>query len=68
MTRSFAPSTILLTVTPLLAGYGSSKWSWVGGPVASLAVWALEHAQREPEPTPTEPRPPAVREPATVDR
>jgi len=68
MAHAHVPTTILLTVTPLLAGYGSSRWSWVGGPVASLAVWALEHAQREPEPTPTEPRPPAVREPATVDR
>jgi len=66
--NSHVPTTILLTVTPLLAGYGSSRWSWVGGPVASLAVWALEHAQREPERTPTERRPPAVREPATVDR
>jgi len=68
MAHSHVPTTILVTVTPLLAGYGSSRWSWVGGPVASLAVWALEHAQREPERTPTERRPPAVREPATVDR
>jgi len=41
-----APTTILLTVTPLLAGYGSASWSWLGGPVAALAVWALEHAVR----------------------
>ena len=68
MTRSFVPSTILVTVTPLLAGYGSSKWSWIGGPVASLAVWALEHAQREPVPAAAEARPAAVHEPATADR
>ena len=68
MSRSFAPSTILLTVTPLLAGYGSAKWSWVGGPIASLAVWALEHAQRDAQPAAAEVRTAAVHEPATADR
>jgi|tagenome__1003787_1003787.scaffolds.fasta_scaffold20708478_3 hypothetical protein len=71
MTRLYGPTTILVTVTPLLAGYGSSRWSWVGGPVASLALWALEHARREPDPAATqaaEARPAAVVEPATADR
>ena len=70
MARLHGPTTILVTVTPLLAGYGAGRWSWIGGPVASLAVWALEHARREPEPAATQPaetRPTAV-EPATADR
>jgi len=33
---------VLLIVTALLAGYGTYAWSWVGGPVAALAVWSLE--------------------------
>jgi hypothetical protein len=34
----------LLLVTPLLAAYGSSSWSWVGGPIASLILVALAEA------------------------
>jgi len=48
VTRSHAPSAILVTVTPLLVVFGSTRWSWLGGPVASLAVWALGHVAREP--------------------
>ena len=32
------------TVTPLLALYGSTTWSWTVGPVAALLVLALDRA------------------------
>jgi hypothetical protein len=35
---------VLLLVSPLLAAYGSSSWSWIGGPVASLILFALAEA------------------------
>ena len=71
MTRSLAPTTILLTVTPLLAGYGSDRWSWLGGPIASLAVWALDHTHSEPAETAAAAAAAAAqsaRAPATVTR
>ena len=52
MNRLAAPI-VLLVVTPLLAAYGRFDWSWVAGPVASLAIWALDrgaHARFEPTP------------------
>jgi hypothetical protein len=60
----FAPGILLIVVTALFLGYGSSEWSWLAGPVAALALWALALKTREPrEPAPareptrsTEPR------------
>lgn len=56
-----APGILLIVVTGLFIGYGSSQWSWVGGPVAALTVWALALKAREPigpaaghEPTPVD--------------
>jgi hypothetical protein len=45
-----ASSLILVTVTPTLALYGSTRWSWLAGPVAALSVWALESAGRQERP------------------
>src|SRR5215217_7603110 len=41
MRHSAAPSVILVTVTPLLAAFGSTRWSWLAGPIAATAVRAL---------------------------
>jgi hypothetical protein len=38
---------VLITVTPLSATFGPSRWSWLGGPVSSLAIYALGHADDE---------------------
>ncbi len=62
-----APSVVLVLVTGLLLVYGRFTWSWAAGPVAALALWALERKAREPsEPAPVHA---AVqrREPAPVD-
>jgi hypothetical protein len=45
-----ASSLILVTVTPTLALYGSTRWSCLAGPVAALSVWALESAGRRERP------------------
>ena len=42
MSRFLRASATLVSVTALLALYGSTQWSWLAGPVASLAVWALD--------------------------
>jgi hypothetical protein len=56
---------VLVLVTALLLVYGSSDWSWIGGPVAALFVFGLEHKSREPgEPSPKHA---ARRDPAPVD-
>jgi len=34
----------LILVTPLLMLYGSTNWSWAGGPVAAAAIAALTRA------------------------
>jgi hypothetical protein len=44
---------VLILVTPLLVIYGSSAWSWIGGPVAALLLaildrWGSVLAWREP--------------------
>jgi hypothetical protein len=59
MTRLAAPL-VLLLVTTLLYAYGGHAWSWVGGPVAALAIWALERKPHEPSRAP-------LHEPAPVD-
>ncbi|HEY6962355.1 MAG TPA: hypothetical protein VI408_10745 [Gaiellaceae bacterium] len=63
-----APSLVLVLVTGLLLFYGNFSWSWAAGPVAALALWALERKAHEPaEPAPARA---AVRnraEPAPVD-
>lgn len=43
MTR-FAAPLVLLLVTTLLYAYGHHAWSWLGGPVAALAIWWLGRA------------------------
>jgi hypothetical protein len=66
----FAPGILVIVVTALFLGYGSSKWSWLAGPVAGLALWALALKAREPaSPAPArEPASPApAHEPAPVD-
>ena len=57
----FAPGILLIVVTALFLGYGSSEWSWLAGPVAALILWALALKSREPaEAAPAQ-------EPAPVD-
>jgi hypothetical protein len=56
-----APSLILVIVTPLLALYGSTRWSWFAAPVAALAVWTLDCTQRREQRTATPP--PTLRHP-----
>jgi len=59
-----APSAVLLLVTPLLVTYGRFAWSWLAGPVAALALWALDRKAEEPvAPAPARAR----RGPAPVD-
>jgi hypothetical protein len=41
---------VLLLVTPLLSAYGSSSWSWIGGPVASLILVVLAEAASDRRP------------------
>jgi hypothetical protein len=43
-----APSLVLVLVTGLFLLYGRFTWSWVAGPVAALALWALERKAHEP--------------------
>jgi|tagenome__1003787_1003787.scaffolds.fasta_scaffold19410690_2 hypothetical protein len=43
-----APSLVLVLVTGLFLVYGRFSWSWVAGPVAALALWALERKAHEP--------------------
>jgi hypothetical protein len=63
----FAPGILLVVVTALFLGYGSSEWSWLAGPIAALFLWALELKAREPV-TPAPARGPApARTPAPVD-
>ena len=44
----FAPGILLIVVTALFLGYGSSEWSWLAGPVAALVLWVLALKAREP--------------------
>ncbi|HEY3184823.1 MAG TPA: hypothetical protein VGJ77_18425 [Gaiellaceae bacterium] len=40
-------------MTGLLLAHGSTEWSWLAGPVAALAIWALDYEPRRPrEPEP----------------
>jgi hypothetical protein len=56
---------ILLVVTPLFLAYGRFSWSWLAGPVAALAVGALDLKAHEPsEPAPAREH---AREPIPVD-
>jgi hypothetical protein len=57
----FVPGILLVVVTALFLGYGSSEWSWVAGPVAAACVWVLALKAREPA------QPSAAHEPAPVD-
>ena len=44
----FAPVILLIVVSTLFLDYGSSRWSWLAGPVAALTLWALAAKAREP--------------------
>jgi hypothetical protein len=44
----FAPGILLIVVTALFLGYGSSAWSWLAGPLAALVLWTLARKAREP--------------------
>ena len=54
----FAPGILLIVVTGLFLGYGSSEWSWLAGPVAALFLWMLGLKTRAPA-TPARTREPA---------
>jgi hypothetical protein len=49
VSRFLPAGAILVLVTALLAPFGSTRWSWLAGPVASVAVWALDRAARDPD-------------------
>ena len=59
----YAAAVILLVVTPLFLAYGRFSWSWLAGPVAALAVWAVERKAHEP----SGPAPARSRDPVPVD-
>ena len=65
MTRVLPEFATLASVTPLLLLYGSTDWSWVAGPVAALAIWALDLWRRVP--TEAAPSPLLLAEPEPVD-
>jgi hypothetical protein len=48
MSRPLAPPVMLLAVTALLVPFGSHPWSWLAGPIASLAVWSLGRVAHRP--------------------
>jgi hypothetical protein len=48
VTRVLPEFATLVSVTPLLLLYGSTDWSWLAGPVAALAIWALDADRRVP--------------------
>ncbi len=59
--RHATPLIVLIAVGGLLAGYGRFSWSWLAGPVAAVAVFALqratapaEDAARADEPSPVD--------------
>jgi hypothetical protein len=53
VTRFLPESATLVSVTGLLLAHGSTEWSWLAGPVAALAIWALDYEPRRPrEPEP----------------
>jgi len=58
VSRYLPASATLVSVTGLLLAYGSTQWSWLAGPVAALAIWALD--------LDLETRRPAEQEPARV--
>jgi len=59
----FAPGILLVVVTGLFLDYGSSKWSWVAGPVSALVLCGLALRAREPAAHTAAP----VQAPAPVD-
>ena len=63
----FAPGILLIVVTALFLGYGSSQWSWLAGPVAALVLWALDLKAREPITTAPRRGAAPARTPAPVD-
>jgi hypothetical protein len=65
VTRLLPECATLASVTPLLLLYGSTDWSWVAGPVAALAIWALDLCRRVP--TEAAPAPLPFAEPEPVD-
>jgi hypothetical protein len=43
-----APWLVLVSVTSLLGVYGRAPWSWLVGPLAALALWALDRKAHQP--------------------
>jgi hypothetical protein len=64
VSRFLPASATLVSVTGLLLAYGSTNWSWVAGPVAALAIWALGYEPHLPAETAVRPISP---EPEPVD-
>jgi hypothetical protein len=64
--RLAAPA-VLVAVTMLLDGYGRFAWSWLGGPVAALAIYGLDRTGREPAAPAPATGQALRREPAPVD-
>ena len=63
--RRLAPTLVLVSVTSLLLAYGRHHWSWLAGPLAAVAIWALDRVAETPgEPAPVHAR---RRTPAPVD-
>jgi len=51
----FAAPLLGVIVTALFLAYGRFAWSWVAGPVAAAALWALDRrTQTAFEPTPVD--------------
>jgi hypothetical protein len=70
MQRGLALSALdLVLVTLLLAVFGSSPWSWLGGPVSALAIWLIDCSKREQPREAARPRParPTISPPAAAE-
>jgi hypothetical protein len=61
-----SPTIILVAVTALLVVYGRYSLSWIAGPIAAVALWALERRSREPS-APAPRRTAIRRTPAPID-
>jgi hypothetical protein len=67
VTRFLPASATLVSVTGLLLAYGSTEWSWLAGPVAALAIWALDYEPHRPAETASTSVLPISVEPEPVD-
>jgi hypothetical protein len=66
--RRFLPaSATLVSLTGLLLLQGSTRWSWVAGPVAALAIRALDYEPQSRRETVSPALRPLSAEPEPVD-